>query len=128
METTLKTQLSSEEAIKLEDKYGAHNYHPLPVVLKKGEVERGKYQGLSPIEVFGRFADMEENLLHIKDLVAQALIHSIYRSKPSGRIYEGEYEIAKTEDELVKYLIDEDHQDELLTLESKLKAKKLTVI
>ena len=28
---------SSNEAISLEDKYGAHNYHPLPVVLSKGE-------------------------------------------------------------------------------------------
>lgn len=28
---------SSEEAIKIEDKHGAHNYHPLPVVLTKGE-------------------------------------------------------------------------------------------
>ena len=28
---------SSREAILLEDKYGAHNYHPLPVVLNKGE-------------------------------------------------------------------------------------------
>lgn len=30
-------KLSSEQAIALEDKYGAHNYHPLPVVLSKGE-------------------------------------------------------------------------------------------
>lgn len=28
---------SSQQAINLEDKYGAHNYHPLPVVLSKGE-------------------------------------------------------------------------------------------
>jgi ornithine--oxo-acid transaminase len=28
---------SSKAAITLEDKYGAHNYHPLPVVLNKGE-------------------------------------------------------------------------------------------
>lgn len=27
----------SQEAIDLEDKHGAHNYHPLPVVLSKGE-------------------------------------------------------------------------------------------
>lgn len=27
----------SQEAIALENKYGAHNYHPLPVVLSKGE-------------------------------------------------------------------------------------------
>ena len=41
--------LSSEEIIKIEHLYGAHNYHPLPVVLKKGEgvylwdVEEKKY-------------------------------------------------------------------------------------
>lgn len=29
--------LNSQQAIALEDKYGAHNYHPLPVVLSKGE-------------------------------------------------------------------------------------------
>ncbi len=29
--------MSSEEAIALENKYGAHNYHPLPVVLSRGE-------------------------------------------------------------------------------------------
>lgn len=29
--------LSSKDLIALEDKYGAHNYHPLPVVLAKGE-------------------------------------------------------------------------------------------
>ncbi|WP_317987620.1 ornithine--oxo-acid transaminase [Parachryseolinea silvisoli] len=28
---------SSQEAISLEDQYGAHNYHPLPVVLCRGE-------------------------------------------------------------------------------------------
>lgn len=28
---------SAQEAIALEDRYGAHNYHPLPVVLTKGE-------------------------------------------------------------------------------------------
>ncbi|WP_340074793.1 ornithine--oxo-acid transaminase [Leptobacterium sp. I13] len=30
-------KISSQKAIALEDKYGAHNYHPLPVVLSKGE-------------------------------------------------------------------------------------------
>jgi ornithine--oxo-acid transaminase len=28
---------SSQQAISLEDQYGAHNYHPLPVVLSRGE-------------------------------------------------------------------------------------------
>jgi len=30
-------KLTSKDAIALEEKYGAHNYHPLPVVLSKGE-------------------------------------------------------------------------------------------
>ena len=34
---TVLNKLTSREAIDLEDKYGAHNYHPLPVVLSKGE-------------------------------------------------------------------------------------------
>ena len=40
---------SSKEAIKLENEFGAHNYHPLPVVLKKGvgvylwDVEGNRY-------------------------------------------------------------------------------------
>ncbi len=31
------TKTKSDELIALEDKYGAHNYHPLPVVLDRGE-------------------------------------------------------------------------------------------
>ncbi|WP_276373321.1 ornithine--oxo-acid transaminase [Chryseolinea sp. H1M3-3] len=31
------TITSSQEAINLEDRYGAHNYHPMPVVISKGE-------------------------------------------------------------------------------------------
>jgi len=30
---------SSERVFDREDKYGAHNYHPLPVALKKGKGE-----------------------------------------------------------------------------------------
>ena len=29
--------MTSQQAIELENKYGAHNYHPLPVVLSRGE-------------------------------------------------------------------------------------------
>ena len=33
----METITSSSQAIALEEKYGAHNYHPLPVVLTRGE-------------------------------------------------------------------------------------------
>lgn len=34
---TVLEHLTSQQAIDLENKYGAHNYHPLPVVLSRGE-------------------------------------------------------------------------------------------
>jgi len=43
------THTATQQAIELEDKYGAHNYHPIPVVLEKGlgvyvwDVEGKKY-------------------------------------------------------------------------------------
>jgi ornithine--oxo-acid transaminase len=33
----VETVTTSQEAIALEDKFGAHNYHPIPVVLSRGE-------------------------------------------------------------------------------------------
>lgn len=37
MHTTISTTPNTQQYIDLEEKYGAHNYHPLPVVLSKGE-------------------------------------------------------------------------------------------
>jgi len=37
METIMSNKEAAKRAIELEDKYGAHNYHPLPVVLERGE-------------------------------------------------------------------------------------------
>jgi hypothetical protein len=97
-------------------------------MLKQTEFKDGQYAGLSPIEVFGRFADMKDNLLHIKDLVKQALNHSVYRIKANGRVYMGELEVAIDEEELVKFLANEDNQEDLIILEQKVKGKKLAAI
>ena len=103
-------------------------YNLVDNILKQTEFKNGKFQGLNPVEVFNRFADMKESLLHIKDVVKQAISHSIYRAKANGKIYEGEFEVAKDEDELVKYLADDDNQEDLITLEQKLKTKKLASV
>lgn len=103
-------------------------YNQVDNLLKQTEFKNGKFSGLDPVKVFNQFADMKENLLNIKDLVKQALHHSIYRMKPNGKIYEGEFEVAMDEDELIKMLADDDNQDTLLTLEGKLKSKKIAAI
>jgi hypothetical protein len=103
-------------------------YNLVDNILKQTEFKNGKYSGLNPIEVFNRFAEMKESLLHIKDLVKQAITHSIYRVKPNGKVYEGEFEVATDEEDLIKFLADDDNQDELLILEGKLKTKKLASV
>ncbi len=37
MQSTIQASAGTQQYIDLEDKYGAHNYHPLPVVLNRGE-------------------------------------------------------------------------------------------
>ncbi|MGI9550594.1 MAG: ornithine--oxo-acid transaminase [Aurantibacter sp.] len=72
-------RMTSKDAIALEDKYGAHNYHPLPVVLSRGEgvyvwdVEGKKYydflsaysainQGHGHPKIVGALVNQAQNL------------------------------------------------------------------
>ena len=103
-------------------------YNQVDNILKQTEMKSGSHKGLNPVTVFTTFADMKEDLLHIKDLVKQAIAHSIYRVRPNGKVYEGEFEIAKDEEDLIRFLIDDDNQDQLITLEQKLKMKKLAAV
>lgn len=103
-------------------------YNQVDTLLKQTEIKSGKYSGMDPVNIFLRFADMEENLLSVTDLVKQAIAHSIYRVKPNGKIMEGEHEVAMDETELIKHLVDEDNQADLIILEQKLKGKKLAAV
>lgn len=103
-------------------------YNAIDNVLKQTEFKDGKHKGLDPVKVFNSIADMKDGLLHVKDLVKQAIMHSIYRLQSSGRVYEGEFQIATSEEELIKYLSDDENQEELIILEEKLKTKKLALV
>lgn len=103
-------------------------YNLVDSALKQTEFKSGAHKGLDPVKVFLKFADMDNDLLHVKDLVKQAIAHSIYREGQRGKIYEGEYEVAVDEDALVKHLMNEDNQSDLLMLENKIKTKKLAAV
>jgi hypothetical protein len=111
-----------------EDTKPEYVYNAIDNVLKQTEFKEGKHKGLDPVRVFNTIADMKEDLIHIKDLVKQAISHSIYREQASGRVYEGEFEVATSQEELIKYLSNDDNQEELLILEDKLKTKKLAAV
>lgn len=111
-----------------EDTKEENVYNLVDNVLKQTEFKSGKHAGLDPIKVFLQYADMDGDLLHVKDLVKQAISHGVYKVKERGKVFEGEYELAVDEDALVKHLMDEENQKDLLMLESKLKTKKLAAV
>ena len=100
-------------------------YNLIDGLLKQSEFTEGKFRGQSTVALFDTVTGLKESVLHKKDLVEQAILLSVYREKPNGKIYEGEIEVAASKDDLVIKLEDDDNQDELITLEAKLKTKKL---
>ncbi|MBX7240841.1 MAG: ornithine--oxo-acid transaminase [Bacteroidia bacterium] len=65
--------ISSAEAIALEDQYGAHNYHPIPVVLAKGEgVFLYSPEGVKYYDFLSAYSAVNQGHCHPK--IIQALI------------------------------------------------------
>jgi len=65
--------LTSQQAIELENKYGAHNYHPLPVVLKKGEgVYVWDVEGKKYYDFLSAYSAVNQGHCHPK--IVQALV------------------------------------------------------
>lgn len=69
-------QLTSQQAIELEDKYGAHNYHPLPVVLNRGEgVYVWDVEGKKYFDFLSAYSAVNQGHCHpkiVNAMVAQA--------------------------------------------------------
>lgn len=68
--------LSSKQAIALEDTYGAHNYHPLPVVLARGEgVYVWDVEGKKYVDFLSAYSAVNQGHCHprIKDSMIEQL-------------------------------------------------------
>lgn len=66
-------KLTSEKAMELEHKYGAHNYHPLPVVLCKGEgVYMWDLEGKKYFDFLSAYSAVNQGHCHPK--IVNALI------------------------------------------------------
>lgn len=100
-------------------------YNLMDAELKKTEFTTGKFKGSSPIRLFNELVIMTNDRLRVKDLVQEALNHSLYRTGQGGKILEGGVTIATSQEELVEDLLDEKHQVDLIALEKKLKVKKI---
>ena len=87
--------ISSKDAIALEDKFGAHNYHPIPVVLAKGE---GVYvwdpEGIKYFDFLSAYSAVNQGHCHPK--ITKALIDQARTLALTSRAFYsnvlGEYE------------------------------------
>ena len=72
------TLITSEEAIALEDRYGAHNYHPLEVVLTRGEgIHVWDVEGKHYFDFLAAYSAVNQGHCHpkiVNALIAQAQV------------------------------------------------------
>lgn len=78
--------ISSQEAMALEDQFGAHNYHPLPVVLTKGEgVFVWDVEGKKYYDFLSAYSSLNQGHGHPK--IVNALIEQAQRLTLTSRAF-----------------------------------------
>ncbi|MEX6625640.1 ornithine--oxo-acid transaminase [Tenacibaculum salmonis] len=93
-------QLTSQQAIELEDKHGAHNYHPLPVVLSKGEgVHVWDVEGKKYYDFLSAYSAVNQGHCHPK--IVDAMVNQAKTLTLTSRAFHndmlGKYEKFATE-------------------------------
>ena len=100
MQATMTSKITSLQAIELEDKYGAHNYHPLPVVLERGEgVYLWDVDGKKYFDFLAAYSAVNQGHCHPK--IVDTLIEQAKKLTLTSRAFYndslGEYEKFVTE-------------------------------
>ena len=95
MKTVLATKSLSEQAMEREDQFGAHNYHPLPVVLERGEgVHVWDVEGRQYFDFLSAYSALNQGHNHPK--IVKALIDQVQTLSLTSRAFYnnvlGEYE------------------------------------
>lgn len=92
--------ISSQRAIELEEKYGAHNYHPIPVVITRGEgVYVWDVEGQRYFDFLSAYSAVNQGHCHPR--IVQAMIDQASRLTLTSRAFHndilGEYEAFMTQ-------------------------------
>ena len=79
-------QVTSQEAIDLENKHGAHNYHPLPVVLNRGEgVYVWDVEGKKYYDFLSAYSAVNQGHCHPK--IVNAMVHQAQTLSLTSRAF-----------------------------------------
>ena len=94
-------KLSSADAIALEDKYGAHNYHPLPVVLSRGEgVNVWDAEGKKYYDFLSAYSAVNQGHCHPK--IVNAMVNQAQTLTLTSRAFYNDM-LGKYEEFVTKY-------------------------
>lgn len=93
--STVIDKTRTELAIEKEERYGAHNYHPLPVVLERGEgVFVWDVEGKKYYDFLSAYSALNQG--HNHPLIVQALVDQVKKLSLTSRAFHnnllGEYE------------------------------------
>lgn len=100
-------------------------YNIVDKQLKEGEYKDGPNKGVSPVRLFNELVKTTDERLKVKDLIEQALTHSVYRIGVGNKIMEGEVVASPSKEDMVEHLLKVENQMELIALEKKLNNKKI---
>ena len=102
--------ITSEDAIALEEKYGAHNYHPLPVVLSRGEgVHVWDVEGKKYYDFLSAYSAVNQGHCHPK--IVDAMVNQAKTLSLTSRAFYNDM-LGKYE----KYATETFHFDKLLPM------------
>src|SRR3989304_6912911 len=95
MKTIMTDKSATKKAIDLENEYGAHNYHPLPVVLERGEgVFLWDVEGKQYFDFLSAYSAVNQGHCHPK--IISALTEQAQKMSLTSRAFYndclGEYE------------------------------------
>jgi len=96
--------------------------------LKAATIQTGPYKGQTPITVFNKFAEFNDEKIEVADLVEKIIANSIYRVGKGGQVYEGDLKIAQDKESLIEELLTDKGQEHRLELESRLKVKLIAKV
>lgn len=106
----LENITSSKDAIALEDKHGAHNYHPLPVVLSRGEgVYVWDVEGKKYFDFLSAYSAVNQG--HCHPVIVEAMVEQAKTLSLTSRAFYNDM-LGKYE----KYATETFHFDKLLPM------------
>lgn len=87
------------------------------------EIKSGPHQGQDAVTLFNKYADLNDKVLEVQDLVETAIRLRVYNINSAGLVLEGELLVADSKDVLIRNLCNDKKQVERITLESKVNDK-----